>query len=283
MFPQQHAVEESRSLGIILYTLMFLIRRSARHRWLGRVEVKVSLSQRLRRACSSRKTRGWTGKPYPNFRMVNIMRRMMTEIGGRLDLGAGNSVRIVAIVLALAIVASAAILSARAATTVSVTTDKPSYYASDTIMITGTITPAPQPNTTSAFVTVMNPNGKVVAPSPAQVGNNGKFHYTFGAGGTSNWISGTYTVNASWSGSVDTKPIWKTTTFAYSPLASTTTTSTTTTPSTTTTSTTKSTTSSTSRSSTSTTSSRTSTTSTAATSSIETTTTGSGGGGGIPG
>src|SRR5437667_8743716 len=217
MFPQQHAVEESRSLGIILYTLMFLIRRFARHRWLGRVEVKVSLSQRLRRACSSRKTRGWTGKPYPNFRMVNIMRRMMTEIGGRLDLGARNSVRIVAIVLALAIVASAAILSARAATTVSVTTDKPSYYASDTIMITGTITPAPQPNTTSAFVTVMNPNGKVVAPTPAQVGNNGKFHYTSGAGGTTNWISGRYTVNASCSGQASMEPIRSTTTLTDAP------------------------------------------------------------------
>src|SRR2546427_12993192 len=98
-------------------------------------------------------------------------------------------------------------------------TDKPSYYASDTIMITGTITPAPQPNTTSAFVTVMNPNGKVVAPSPAQVGNNGKFHYTFGAGGTSNWISGTYTVNASWSGSVSVKRSWETTTVTHSPAA----------------------------------------------------------------
>src|SRR2546422_10121913 len=114
-------------------------------------------------ACSGR---GWIGKPYPKFRMVNILKRMMTEIGGRLDLRAGKSVRIVGIVLAFAIVASAAILGARAATTVSVMTDKPSYYASDTIMITGTITPAPQPDTTSAFVTVMNPNGKVVAPSP---------------------------------------------------------------------------------------------------------------------
>src|SRR2546425_8211317 len=181
-------------------------------------------------ACSGR---GWIGKPYPKFRMVNILRRKMTEIGGRLDLRAGKSVRIVGIVLAFAIVASAAILGARAATTVSVTTDKPSYYASDTIMITGTITPAPQPNTTSAFVTVMNPNGKVVAPSPAQVGNNGKFHYTFGAGGTTNWISGTYTVNASWSGSANMKPIWNTATFTYAPVTTSPTTSTTTTTNTT--------------------------------------------------
>src|SRR2546422_8464825 len=152
--------------------------------------------------------------------MVNILRRRMTEIGGRLDLRAGKSVRIVGIVLAFAIVASAAILGVRAATTVSVTTDKPSYYASDTIMITGTITPAPQPNTTSAFVTVMNPNGKVVAPSPAQVGNNGKFHYTFGAGGTSNWISGRYTVNASWSGSGRMKPILSTNPVLYPPVGS---------------------------------------------------------------
>src|SRR2546428_4377380 len=183
----------------------------------------------------------------------------MTEIGGRLDLRAGNSVRIVAIVLAFAIVASGAILGARAATAVSVVTDKPSYYASDTIMITGTITPAPQPNTTSAFVTVMNPNGKVVAPSPAQVGNNGKFHYTFGAGGTSNWISGTYTVNASWSGSGSMKPISSTNTFTYAPVAGTTTSSTHTTRTTTTTSTT-STTTTTSSTTTSSTSTSTSTT-----------------------
>src|SRR2546426_11305666 len=188
---------------------------SPRHRTGREMIAERSVRRAIRwGACSGR---GWIGKPYPKFRMVNIIRRKMTEIGGRLDLRAGNSVRIVAIVLAFAIVASAAILSARAATTVSVMTDKPSYSGSDTIMITGTITPAPPPNATSAFVTVMNPNGKVVAPSPAQVGNNGKFHYTFGAGGTSNWISGTYTVNASWSGSVNTKPIWSTTTFIYAP------------------------------------------------------------------
>src|SRR3989449_7033090 len=205
--------------------------------------------------------------------MVNILRRRMTEIGGRLDLRAGKSVRIVGIVLAFAIVASAAILGVRAATTVSVTTDKPSYSGSDTIMITGTITPAPQPNATSAFVTVINPNGKPVAPSPANVGNNGAFHYTFAAGGTSNWISGTYTVNASWSGSVSMKPIWKTTTFTYAPVASTTTTSTTTTSTTSTTSTTASpsttTTSSTSTSSTRTRPTTTSSTTTSTTSSTQ--------------
>src|SRR5712691_9335977 len=27
--------------------------------------------------------RGWTGKPYPRFRTVNILRREMTEIGGK--------------------------------------------------------------------------------------------------------------------------------------------------------------------------------------------------------
>src|SRR2546425_11673961 len=118
----------------------------------------------------------------------------MTEIGGRLDLRAGNIVRIVAIVLTLAFVASAGILSARATTyTVSVTTDKPSYSTDNSMMITGTVTPAPAPNTTGAFVRVTNPNGNTVAASTAQVSNNGAFHYTFAAGGTSYWISGTYT------------------------------------------------------------------------------------------
>src|SRR5438128_820193 len=206
--------------------------------------------------------------------MVNILRRRMTEIGGRLDLRAGKSVRIVGIVLAFAIVASAAILGVRAATTVSVTTDKPAYYSSDTIMITATITPAPQPNTTSAFVTVMNPNGKVVAPSPAQVGNNGAFHYTFGAGGTSSWISGTYTVNASWSGSVSMKPIWSTSTFTYSPMASTTSTSTTSTSTTSTSATsTTSTTSTTTTSTTTTSSTSTSSTTTPPTTTSSTSTT----------
>src|SRR3989475_13107545 len=188
---------------------------SPRHRTGREMMAARSVRRAIRwGACSGR---GWIGKPYPKFRTVNILRRKMTEIGGRLDLRAGNSVRIVAIVLAFAIVASAAILGARAATTVSVVTDKPSYYASDTIMITGTITPAPQPNTTSAFVTVMNPNGKVVAPSPANVGNNGAFHYTFGAGGATNLINGTYTVNCSLSGSRGMKTPRRNAAFTHAP------------------------------------------------------------------
>src|SRR2546428_14162139 len=102
---------------------------SPRHRT-GREMIAARSVRRAIRwgACSGG---GWIGKPYPKFRTVNILRRKMRESGGRLDLRAGNSVRIEAIVHAFALVAWTAILGARAATSGSVMTDNTSHAASD--------------------------------------------------------------------------------------------------------------------------------------------------------
>lgn len=119
--------------------------------------------------------------------------------------------------------------------TISVQTDYPTYSGVSTIHITGQVSPAPGPNT-ATFVSVLNPHGDPVDYGVEQVdANTGAFSHSTVTGGAgplaAAWISGTYTVNASWgsSGTV----AYQTTTFAYTATTSTTTSSTTTTSTTT--------------------------------------------------
>ena len=93
--------------------------------------------------------------------------------------------RILVLIITLAMLISATSLTAFAVTyTLVVKTDRPTYSGSDIIQITGTVSPAPKPNATSAFVTVKNPTGDFVAVNPAVVsGSNGTFQYKFTAGG----------------------------------------------------------------------------------------------------
>jgi len=68
-------------------------------------------------------------------------------------------------------------------------------------MVKGQISPLP-PSGTSAGITVYNPNGTVVRVASAPVSSStGDFSLSFTAGGT-NWISGAYTVVASWAPSL---------------------------------------------------------------------------------
>lgn len=127
--------------------------------------------------------------------------------------------------------------------TISVQTNYPTYSGVSTIHITGQVSPAPGPDT-AAFVSVLNPHGDPVDYGVEQVdANTGAFSHSTVTGGAgplaAAWISGTYTVNASWgsSGTV----AYQTTTFGYTATTTTTTSSTSaTTSSTTTTSTTTS-------------------------------------------
>jgi len=141
--------------------------------------------------------------------------------------------------------------------TVTVQTDQPSYTGSQTITITGTVSPAPGPNT-AVILSTKNSNGTVVDYQNDPVNSaTGAYAGVIVAGGTVNWIPGTYIVNATWGG--DATSAIQTITFLYTPTVTTTsstTTSSTTTTSTTTTSsaTTSSTTNSTSTSSTTSTS-----------------------------
>lgn len=78
------------------------------------------------------------------------------------------------------------------------TTDSSSYFPGQAIHVSGTITPAPGPNT-GAFVRVASSGGTVVLLGEADVGaTSGKFTFNATAGGTPSWQSGTFTVNATW-------------------------------------------------------------------------------------
>jgi hypothetical protein len=111
--------------------------------------------------------------------------------------------------------------------TVSVQTDAASYSAAQTITTSGTVSPAPGPNT-AVVVTIKNPAGTVVDIGDDPVNpSTGAYTQVTVAGGSSAWIAGTYSVNATWGGNSSTATM--TTTFTYSPTVTSTTTSSTTT------------------------------------------------------
>jgi hypothetical protein len=101
------------------------------------------------------------------------------------------------------------------AATITVKTDAPSYFASQTITTSGTVSPTPGPNN-AVIVTIRNPSNTVVDIGPAQVDSStGTYSFVTVAGGSTSWIAGTYSVNATWGGSGGTATT--TTTFQYSP------------------------------------------------------------------
>ena len=132
---------------------------------------------------------------------------MMSGIGVRACVGrrgtrtapgpsARRSLSILALLLlslgALAIPLSPAVF---ASAEVSISTNSTLYTGSQTITVTGTVSPAPG-NETSAFVQVTNPSGTVVRVDSVPVDpTTGAFSDGFTAGGT-NWLLGTYTVKA---------------------------------------------------------------------------------------
>jgi hypothetical protein len=101
-----------------------------------------------------------------------------------------------------------------AATTITVATDAASYQGAATIHVTGTVSPAPSANT-AVLITTKGPRGAVDYGAPAVSTSTGAYSYTFVAGGGGNWVTGTYTVNATWGASSGTAPVFATTTFQY--------------------------------------------------------------------
>ncbi|MDG6911801.1 MAG: hypothetical protein JRM99_03190 [Nitrososphaerota archaeon] len=102
------------------------------------------------------------------------------------------------LLLALAISLATQGAVAQTSYTLTVSTDEPSYISGQTIQITGKVAPPPGPNT-AVFLEIINPRGTVVAPGEAPVGTStGLYNFTLVAGGTSAWVAGTYTVNATW-------------------------------------------------------------------------------------
>lgn len=100
------------------------------------------------------------------------------------------------LVLAISLAAQGAV--AQTSYTLTVSTDRSSYVSGQAIHVAGKVAPPPGPNT-AVFLEIINPHGTIVAPGEAPVGvATGLYNYTFVAGGTSAWVAGTYTVNATW-------------------------------------------------------------------------------------
>ena len=84
------------------------------------------------------------------------------------------------------------------------------YKGTQSYAITGAVSPIPsQPD--NVFISVKNPSGTTVDSGFASVSlSTGTFTYSTATGGTSNWISGTYTISAT-----DSYGATGSTTFAY--------------------------------------------------------------------
>lgn len=94
----------------------------------------------------------------------------------------------------------APLLSTASAATVAVSASPGAATGSQVMSITGTVTPAPGAGV-SAFIQITNPAGKAVAAASVAVDPAaGTFSYTFAAGGTTLWVTGSYTVSATASG-----------------------------------------------------------------------------------
>ncbi|MDV3277990.1 MAG: hypothetical protein LYZ69_05925 [Nitrososphaerales archaeon] len=132
-----------------------------------------------------------------------------------------------AITLVVLVVVTAPSIEA-ATYAITVQTDASSYSGAQTLLASGAVSPPPGPGTAVALK-ILNPSGTLAAIGSAPVnGSTGSYQHSFVLGGSTNWVAGTYTVNATWGNSATGPAISKTTTFAYSPSVSTTTSSTTT-------------------------------------------------------
>ncbi len=106
--------------------------------------------------------------------------------------------------------------------TITVQTDAASYSGTQPITVSGVVSPAPGPST-GVVIVVKGPSGAVVDINsvPADP-NTGAYSSVTRPGGTGNWTTGTYNVNATWGGPGGSATM--TTTFAYvKPLVNTTT------------------------------------------------------------
>ncbi|MDG6913886.1 MAG: hypothetical protein JRN12_00210 [Nitrososphaerota archaeon] len=120
---------------------------------------------------------------------------------------------IAAVSIALVLALSPMIATAAGSITFTSPAAGASYSGSQAYTISGTISPAPtQPD--QVGLTVKNPSGQTVDIASVTV-SSGSFTYSTAVGGTSAWISGTYTITA-----LDSYGATGTTTFTYTAPAS---------------------------------------------------------------
>jgi hypothetical protein len=105
---------------------------------------------------------------------------------------------ITAIVIAVVLVLGPAL--AFAAVSVTVQTNASTYSGQSAIQITGTVTPAPSASNTAVVITTTGPAGAVDTGEAAVATGTGAYSYPLVSGGSPMWVSGTYTVNATYGG-----------------------------------------------------------------------------------
>lgn len=119
---------------------------------------------------------------------------------------------IAAVIVAVALVFGPTIAFA-AGETVTVSTSASTFAGQSTIQVSGTVTPAPTVSNTAVVVTTKGPAGAVDTGTAPVATGTGAYTYTFVTGGSTMWVSGTYTVNATYGGPGGSGSA--TTTFSY--------------------------------------------------------------------
>ena len=113
-----------------------------------------------------------------------------------------------AVAIAIALVLSPMVATAAGSITFSSPAAGASYKGSQSYTISGTISPVPT-QADQVGITVKNPSGQTVDLASVAV-TSGSFTYSTAVGGTSNWITGTYTITA-----LDSYGATGTTSFTY--------------------------------------------------------------------
>jgi hypothetical protein len=117
-----------------------------------------------------------------------------------------------AVILAAVLVLGPAVAFG-ATLTMTLQTNQPTYAGQSTIIVSGTVTPAPTISTTAVVITTKGLSGAVDIGEATVATGTGAFTYTLVSGGSSAWTSGTYTINGTWGAQGNTAT--KTTTFTY--------------------------------------------------------------------
>jgi hypothetical protein len=129
--------------------------------------------------------------------------------------GLSSPVRAGVLLLLVAFLAAGALPASLAqGYTLTAQTSSSTYYGSQTVTVSGVVTPAPT-SSTEAGIKVSNPSGTTVYVGDAPVSTStGDYSFSFTAGGT-NWVPGSYTVTVTWAPSATSSPYTATATFEY--------------------------------------------------------------------
>jgi hypothetical protein len=125
-----------------------------------------------------------------------------------------KTIRTIAAFIIAAVLVLGPAVAFGATSTMTLSTNAPSYSGQSTIVVTGTISPAPTMPNTAVVITTTGPAGAVDIGEATVATGTGAFTYTFVSGGTTSWTTGTYTINGTWGAQGNTAT--KTTTFTYS-------------------------------------------------------------------